>query len=131
MAAGAPQIDDTVARLEALVRRLEERLAAVERPAGPELLTKRAAARALGCDRATTLEQLIRSGRLRAVPAPSGKGLRIPRSEVERAKREGLRQAPARAASPAPPRVRPRGSARARPAAADVAAAIRSLPVDE
>ncbi len=125
MSAPARQLEDRLARIEQMLAELLAR----ERPRDERgLYTKRAAARILGCDRATTLEQLIRSGRLRAVPGPSGKGLRIPREELERARRAGIGPAIASPEVPAPRSRKARASARGA-AAADVAARIRAIPV--
>jgi excisionase family DNA binding protein len=52
------------------------------------LLSKKAAARLLGVDRATTLEAWIATGRIKAVDL-AGR-VRIPRTEVERVINEGL-----------------------------------------
>ncbi len=80
----------TPAQLEQLVERAVERvLARVPRGgATKELLSKRAAAKLLGVDRATTLETLIRAGRIRTVDV--GGGPRIPRAELERVLATGV-----------------------------------------
>ncbi|WP_375757421.1 helix-turn-helix domain-containing protein [Corallococcus exercitus] len=59
-----------------------------QRKTGAELLSKKEAARRLGVDRATTLEQLIASGHIKTVPF-NGR-LRIPLAEVERVLNEGI-----------------------------------------
>jgi excisionase family DNA binding protein len=55
-----------------------------------ELLSKRAVAKLLGVDRATTLETLIRAGRIRTVEV--GGRPRIPRAELERVLVAGVEQ---------------------------------------
>lgn len=59
-----------------------------QRKTGSELLSKKAAARRLGVDRATTLEGLIASGHIKTVPFKNG--VRIPVAEVERILNEGI-----------------------------------------
>jgi excisionase family DNA binding protein len=59
-----------------------------QRKTGAELLSKKEAARRLGVDRATTLEQLIASGHIKTVPF-NGR-VRIPLAEVERVLNEGI-----------------------------------------
>lgn len=59
-----------------------------QRKVGSELLSKKEAARRLGVDRATTLEQLIASGHIKAVPFNNR--VRIPLAEVERILSEGI-----------------------------------------
>jgi excisionase family DNA binding protein len=83
-----------------------------------ELLTKAAARRLLHCDK-PTLDAMLRSGRLRGAPAPSGKGVRIPRAELER-----LTRPPP---PPEPPRRPPRRPSRG--AASGPGIAIRAIPV--
>jgi excisionase family DNA binding protein len=56
------------------------------------LLSKREAARLLGVDRATTLEDWLSTGRIKAVDL-AGR-VRIPRAEVERVINEGVSNAP-------------------------------------
>lgn len=114
-----------------MVERLERKLDAAlahERGAARgsgELLSKREAARRLRIDRGTTLEELLRSGRLRAVPALSGKGVRIPSAEVERLQREGLQ--PGATPAMSAPR-KPRRSQR--PATGpELERSIRSIPI--
>jgi hypothetical protein len=96
------------------------------RAANAPPLSKRAAARRLGIDRGTTLEDLIRERKLQTVPALNGKGVRIPAHEVERLRREGLPSA----ATPAPSATR-RPPARAKKSArgAELEQAIRSIPI--
>jgi hypothetical protein len=117
----AEQLD----RVERLLLDLVTRERGVARAANAELLSKRAAARRLHIDRETTLEELIRSQRIRTVPALSGAGVRIPSDEVDRLLREGLppivASTPARRA-PARAKQKPSG-------AADTARAIRSIPI--
>lgn len=123
MATPARQLEDRLDRIE---RMLEELLRAPGRAAGG-LLSKREAARRLRIDRTpgATLDQLLRSGRLRSVPALNGRGVRIPVDEVERLLREGLTPAVA----PAPPARRPPGRARRGAGASETAEAIRSIPI--
>lgn len=132
MTAAARQLEDALARLERLERKLDALLARGRAPAGggAALVTKRAAARILGCDRGTTLEQLIRSGRLPTVTAPSGKGLRIPRAELERVLREG----PVQVVTPATRDARSGKATRAKDrtaSAAALTAEIRAIPVPQ
>jgi hypothetical protein len=96
------------------------------RAANAPPLSKREAARRLGIDRGTTLEDLIRERQLQTVPALNGKGIRIPAHEVERLRREGLRTAGA-----PPPSATRRPAARAKKSAtgAELERAIRSVPV--
>jgi excisionase family DNA binding protein len=61
-----------------------------QRKAGSELLSKKEAARRLGVDRATTLEELIASGNIKTVPFKDR--VRIPVAEVERILNEGIPQ---------------------------------------
>lgn len=115
-----------IEELLATVRRLEAKVDALSRPAAASrLLSKRQAAALLHCDRGTTLEDLIRSGGLRVVSAPSGKGIRIPSAEIDRVLRDGL-LAPVRSAAPALPLP---ARARRGASAAEVAQAIRAIPV--
>lgn len=58
------------------------------RKAGSGLLSKKAAARLLGVDRATTLEEWISTGRIKVVDLDGR--VRIPRVEVERVISEGI-----------------------------------------
>ncbi|WP_242394820.1 helix-turn-helix domain-containing protein [Anaeromyxobacter oryzisoli] len=83
-------------QLEALIERAVERAVgrAPRTGAAKELLSKRAAARMLGVDRGTTLEELVRDGRLRTVDV--GGRPRIPRSELERVLAAGVPQAEAK-----------------------------------
>jgi hypothetical protein len=128
----ARQPEDRLDRVERLLLELRAELRQVARgraAAGgdvSDLLTKAAVRRLIHCDKAT-LEAMLRSRRLRGVPAPSGKGTRIPRSELERYQSAG---APSAAEALAP--VKARRAARARPrgpAAVEAAAAIRGIPV--
>ncbi len=75
------------AAILAALERLERKVDALGR-SPPKLLSRRAAARLLGVDRGSTLETLIREGKLRLVAG------RIPLSEIERLLADGL---PARA----------------------------------
>jgi excisionase family DNA binding protein len=88
--------------LEQLIERAVERAVGRGPRAGvaKELLSKRAAAKFLGVDRGTTLEQLIRDGRLRTVDV--GGRPRIPRTELDRVLADGVPRAEpkARRASP-------------------------------
>lgn len=59
-----------------------------QRTTSAELLSKKSAARLLGVDRATTLEEWIATGRIKVVDL-AGR-VRIPRAEVERVINEGL-----------------------------------------
>ena len=79
------------------------------------------AARTLGIDRKTTLRDLIDTGAIHTVRSP--KGARVPRSEIERLITQGAIPRPGDARGP-----RRRRSPR-RPPPADVAAAIRRIPV--
>ncbi len=67
----------------AAIERVERKLDALSRPV-PKLLSRRAAAKLLGVDRGSTLEGLIREGRLRLVRG------RIPLGEIERLLQEGV-----------------------------------------
>lgn len=80
---------DSAAILAALAR-LEQKVDELRR-SPPKLLSRRAAARLLGVDRGSTLESLIRQGRLRLVAG------RIPLAEIERLLADGV---PARARRP-------------------------------
>lgn len=96
-------------------------------PGGDCSLTKREAARRLRCDRTTTLERLLATGALHSVPAPSGRGLRIPESEIARAIHEGV---VARVAEAPPlPRARHTPPRRPREAAKDVERSLRQVRV--
>jgi len=59
-----------------------------QRKASSGLLSKKEAARLLGVDRATTLEDWLSTGRIKAVDLDGR--VRIPRAEVERIINEGL-----------------------------------------
>jgi hypothetical protein len=96
------------------------------RAANAPPLSKRAAARRLGIDRGTTLEDLIRERKLQTVPALNGKGVRIPAYEVERLLREGL--PPAGAPPPSGAR-RPPARAKMSASGAEIERAIRAVPV--
>ncbi len=104
MGATAVSLDDLLARID----RLERKLDAALKPRR-ELLSKRAAAKLLGVDRGSTLERLIRDGRVRLV---AGK---IPANELDRLLTEGLPDQ--------------RSSRRRREQPTDEAAAIRALRV--
>lgn len=114
-----------------ILRRLEriEQLLEDLARAGPgrrgELLSRREAARRLRVDRTpgATLDQLLRSGRLRAVPALNGRGIRIPSEEVDRVLRNGLPP------PPAAPRARRLSRARREASPSEAAAAIRAIPI--
>lgn len=84
-----------MAAILAAIERLERKVDALSRPV-PKLLSRRAAAKMLGVDRGSTLEGLIREGRLRLVRG------RIPLGEIERLLQEGL-PAPRRRVRPTPP----------------------------
>lgn len=121
MADRTDQLLAAVARLEAKVDALARR--APSAPAASRtrrLVTVAAAARALGVDYKTTVHELIRDGRLRAVPV--GDRLKVPVEEIERVVAEGTLPASRRAR-----RRRDRRSSRA-PLAADLA---RPLGRDE
>jgi excisionase family DNA binding protein len=83
--------------LEQLIERAVERAVgrAPRGGAAKELLSKRAAAKLLGVDRGTTLEQMIADGRLRTVDV--GGRPRVPRAELERVLAAGLPRAEPRA----------------------------------
>lgn len=102
---------DQLEALAAAIARIEAKLEALAkaRPTG-RLLSKRAAARLLGVDRGTTLEALIRDGRLRLVLG------KIPDTEIERLLVEGL------------PEMKPPARRRERPPRDEVEA-IRNLKV--
>jgi hypothetical protein len=96
------------------------------RAANAPPLSKRAAARRLGIDRGTTLEDLIREQKLQTVPALNGKGVRIPAHEVERLLREGL---PSAGAPPPSGARRPPARAKRSASGAELEQAIRSIPI--
>ena len=104
MSAPAASLEDLLARID----RLERKLDAALKPRR-ELLSKRAAAKLLGIDRGSTLERLIRDGRVRLV---AGK---IPANELDRLLTNGL-----------PDQKSPR---RRKEQPSDEAAAIRALQV--
>src|SRR5512140_94065 len=79
-------------------------------PAPGRPFSKRQASALLRCDRGTTLEELIRSRQIPVVPSPTGRGIRIPSSEVERILRDGI--APAAPEAPPPRAARARRGAR-------------------
>lgn len=89
---------DALDELLATIRRLEAKVDALARARPKRLLSKRAAARLLGVDRGTTLEQLIRDGHVHLV---AGK---IPDTEIDRLLAEGMpepkQRAPRRPAAP-------------------------------
>lgn len=93
--------------LRAIVREEMLRASAGTSPgAAKELLSKRAAAKLLGVDRGTTLEELLRAGILKTVDI--GGRPRILRSELARVLAEGF-EVPKRGRHPRAPK-RPRGS---------------------
>jgi excisionase family DNA binding protein len=121
----AATLGDVLRRLARGERLLRELLDRDLGAAAPGLLSKREAARRLGIDRGTTLEDLVRTGRLRTVLALTGKGIRVPSAEVARLLREGL-----------PPVVAPPAAANRRRACAkkpvsgdELERAIRSIPI--
>ena len=92
------------------------------RPLDPskDLLSRADAARVLGVDKRTTLRRLIAEGHLPAVPGP--RGIRIPRSEVERLVRDGI-------PPPGAPQTRPKRSRHSKPRIDD-SSAIRGIKID-
>jgi excisionase family DNA binding protein len=114
-----------LARVERLLQELLDRDHAAERRAEPKLLSKREAARRLRVDRGSTLEDLVRAGRLRTVPALSGNGVRIPSQDVERLLGEGLQP------NMAPPARRRRDRARGSSveSGSEIARRIRAIPI--
>lgn len=92
---------ETLRELLAAVRRLERKVDELARVRPKRLLSKRSAARLLGVDRGTTLEQLIRDGQVHLV---AGK---IPDTEIDRLLAQGIpepkQRAPRRAAPPRSP----------------------------
>jgi len=98
----------------AALRRIEAKLDELLGRRPKRLLSKRAAARLLGIDRGTTLEELIREGHLRMVLG------KIPDTEIDRLLDLDTMPAPRRRA------LRQR---RTLPAVEDVARAIRELKI--
>jgi excisionase family DNA binding protein len=134
MATPARTVEELAEQLDRVERLLLDlvRERGASRAANAPPLSKREAARRLGIDRGTTLEDLIREQKLQTVPALNGKGVRIPAHEVERLLREGLpgvaASTPAVAGSTPARRSPTRG--RQKPAgAAETARAIRSIPI--
>lgn len=110
----------TLEALLAAIERLERKVDALaaRRAAPAQAVGKREAARLLGVDRSTTLEQLLRDGRLRATRY--GGRVRIARSEIQRFLEE----------PPAPRQARASTKRRRAPTAreaADDAAQLRAL----
>lgn len=83
------------------------------------VVSKREAAHLLGIDRGRTLGELLRSGRLRAIPW--GRGERIPLEEVQRLAREGFTS----------PSAKPRASKVQRRSRFVDPEALRKLDLDE
>jgi hypothetical protein len=127
MATPARTVEELAKQLDRVERLLLDlvRERGASRAANAPPLSKRAAARRLGIDRGTTLEDLIREQKLQTVPALNGKGVRIPAHEVERLLREGLPAAVAPAPSPRRPPARAKKSA----SGAELEQAIRSIPI--
>jgi hypothetical protein len=113
----------TLEVLLARIDRLEQKLDAALKPT-PAFLSKRAAAKLLGVDRGMKLQQILQAGRVRLVPV--GGQLLIPRAEVERVISSGLAET-TRAAAPKKPSAR--ATRRATPA--EIAKAIRAIPIPE
>jgi excisionase family DNA binding protein len=91
------------------------------RKSGSGLLSKKAAARLLGVDRATTLEDWLSTGRIKAVNLDGR--VRIPRAEVERVINEGIPDA----TGPQRPRTRPSPKAATAKLSTSPGAEIRKL----
>lgn len=87
-AASLEALLETVQRLERKLDALTERERPKRRNREARLVSKRAAARALGIDRSTTLEDLIHDKQIRTVPVRGH--LRIPATEIERLTRDGI-----------------------------------------
>jgi hypothetical protein len=95
MAAPAATLELLLEEVRSLRREVAELRRGAGRPgSNADFLTKRAAARLLGVDRCTTLEQLLASGRIHSVLI-AGR-LRIPRAELQRIAAEGALPPPAR-----------------------------------
>ena len=107
---------------EVIMDRLEERFLRLARPPRRQesrLLSFVAAARLLGVDRKTTLRDLIADKRLRTVIV--GNRCRVPLVELERIEREGTTRGQSNRSI--------RTSSSRAQGAADVAAAIRAIPI--
>jgi excisionase family DNA binding protein len=126
MATPARTVEELAKQLDRVERLLLDlvRERGASRAANAELLSKRAAARRLHVDRETTLEELIRSKRIRTVPALAGGGVRIPSDEVDRLLRDGLPSAVAPSAARRTP-----GRAQKCASGAELEQAIRSIPI--
>jgi excisionase family DNA binding protein len=128
MATPARTVEELAEQLDRVERLLLDlvRERGASRAANAPPLSKREAARRLGIDRGTTLEDLIRERKLQTVPALNGKGVRIPAHEVERLRREGLPPAGPQATSATR---RPPARAKKSASGAELEQAIRSIPV--
>ncbi|ACL66757.1 DNA binding domain protein, excisionase family [Anaeromyxobacter dehalogenans 2CP-1] len=111
-----------LAAIERLERKVDALTARLAEPPPAEAVGKREAARLLGVDRSTTLEQLLRNGRLRATRY--GGRVRIARSEIQRFLEEP--EAPRRHRAAAAPR-----RATTRRQVMDEAARLRALKIGD
>jgi DNA-binding transcriptional ArsR family regulator len=113
-------LDERPATISEIRRAIREEMKRELPNRDPITVTKREAARLLRVDRKTTLAKLIDAGAIRTVPWPGGD--RIPRSEVERLAREGIREPGRNRAKP-----RPLANHSRRQLGSRIAAEIRAL----